>query len=1352
MNLAGSTRTWLIPLGLALLAPLRLAAVETMDLAQTPLFVSPKVQHNVLFMMDDSRHMDLELLMDGAEYGRLDHDGMLNWLGELIDDTLPGRDIAAIEELRAELSGALIGSVNYGYLFEPGTVTPYDGRRLNRDYDVVPPLTPYAFTRSAAYNPQYYDPAVSYGPWISTAAQAYPAADTADPLLDPHYPRRFSDAYSQNLLAELLAYGGETIDSVTSFLLCRLLRLDLPFCQGQDSPFTSTQIAPFAVSDALESVLGAVGTTDAVVTETLEGIVPISRDRPTLLGPVTDYLTCNVDAAASDLLGLVDGSALQRNYVCIAYNPATYYVPEDEGRFRLLMPPTVGLEGSCSNPDPANYQRFVQQYHADSLLRFEDSDGEGFEGALAPDGRCLRKVVLDGEQRRFTGPGYDRDYAGELQNFANWFTYHRRRHQAIRAGLGESILGVGAVRADLLTVNDSDAGAVMKETRDRSSGGDLEQLLAQVYQAYDDTPASNQAPLRQALGHLGSQYQRRDGQAPVQNECQRNFGLLYTDGYATDYGDHRSVGNADLGAGAPFENSASDTLGDIAQHYYQANLRPDLPTGQVRVPGQCGDGIVDPRLDCNANLHMNTYGVLLGGKGAIYGQPGYQSVADAHRLAPDWPDVNTESDQVLRYQIDDLYNATVNGRGEIYNARLPGDITEGLNRALEDIDNQQGAGAAVTFSSARVESDSLIFSAAYNSRRWSGSLSARSLNSRNGRLVQDNGSFIGDQRWEAAELLDRRDLTASPRQVLTYDPAAGVSRPFRWDSLAAHQQADLNGDDPSLGAARLDYLRGDRSRESVAGGLRPRSSRLGDIVHSAPVFVQEPRMGWPDRAPYGDIGERYSDFRASDTVQQRPPVVYVGANDGMLHAFDGSAGSDGGRELFAYVPDLVFDASPQAGLSYLTDPAYSHRYYVDLTPAVADVYMDSGAGTAWHSVLIGGLRAGGRGLFALDITAPQSVSEFNADQLALWEFRHDDLGYVTEPVNIMLAKWGSGHEWVAVFGNGYGAPSGRSGLFMLRIEGGIDGTWTRGTDYSFIETAATTDGIAGLTSDVRLIDLDDDQVVDRIYGGDLKGRVWSFSADSRGRWASSYQRRHRGVDYARPLFTAAAGQPITAAPMVVRNPYTVDGDAPNLLVLFGTGRYFSEADVNDTGLQSFYGVWDAGTAGLDRTDLMQRRLSERSVSEGIVRDLGEEALSWGTDRDRHMGWYFDLSTRAGERVVQPAQVRGSTILFNTTLPPTNTCSSDGGSFRMFLDLDGTNPDKPVFDTSRDGQVNSADLPVAGLFFSKGLLSLSQVLGKVMFDNTAGGDAPSDQLTNENVVEFGDRTLRGRLGWKEIVVR
>lgn len=1320
--------------------------------SQTPLFISQGVKHNVVFTMDDSRHMDLEVLFDGAAYGRVDDETLTTWFGNLIEQTAPTFGSDELAAFKAQVTSQLIGDAAYGYLFETSLapessgVRRYNGQRLNEDYLVVPPINAFGFMRSSAYNPQYYDPSATYEPWPGAA---YAAAELGNPLLDPNYSLTFDDAAT--------TAGAELLDGFTSVFedgWCAVAEWwaqwgigEVPeFCL-ETYPLAETRIMPFAFSGGIGEQLKignqSLENISTVVTEGLDGKTGLSSVTSMGLGCTAEQLTLNFQDFVGD--GVQDVF-----YQCVAYTPATYFVPVAEGSFRFKADPlALFLDGSCAAPDPALYQSVIQDWSLENSLVFERPGGK-FEGTLAPDGRCLEKVRVNQDRIYNAGTEYERTYHQELQNFSNWFQYHRRRHQSVRYGLGKSLQSISGVRADLVTVNDQATDVAMLDTSDRSTGGDFESLLTKVYHAYDGVPATNEAPLRGALDFVGAQYKRTGDGAPIQYECQRNYTLMYTDGFATDY------------------ESESSTLAEIASRYFSDNLRSDLLAGQVRVPGQCLDDDPDPRLDCNTNLHMNTYGVLLGAKGSVYGQQIdgtlYNSVDAAYDNPPVWPDANTVSANILTYQIDDLYRATVNGKGEIYNARLPSEISEGLNRALEDIDNQSGAAAAVTFSSATVESDSLIFSAIFNSRRWSGQLAARGLNSNNGRLVQDeSGSYIGEVVWEAGARLDDRNLSASPRDIITYNPDSGTGVAFSWDALTTAQRADLLVGTDALDAAaaedlakdRLAYLRGDRGSEVPAGPFRIRDSRLGDIVHSAPVFVDRPGMGWPDVPPYGAEGARYSDFRNSDAISARTPVVYVGANDGMLHAFDATREATGGTELFAYVPNLVFSDQPGQGLNYLTDPAYLHRYYVDLTPTVADAFIDVGSGDQWRTLLIGGLRAGGRGLFALDITDPDAVSEFDAGDLALWEFVSDDLGYVIEPVNVMLTDLGSGYEWVAVFGNGLDAPSGRTGLFMLRLEGGLDGTWTENSDYWFYEVDAGPES-GGMNADLRLIDLDADKLVDRIFASDLDGRIWAFAYDAAtDAWSSAYNQKVSGTDVPVPLFTAPSGQPVTSAPMVVRNPYvqSTSQNAPNLLVLFGTGQYLSQDDVLVTpATQSFYAVWDSGSSALTKVDLLARDISETVTADGLVRNLSSDSLAWGDKNGEYSGWYIDFDTISGERVVMVPQVRGNTILFNTTIPPTNDCASNGASFRMFVDLDGTDPGRQVFDTNGDGQVNSQDLVASGFYFTGGILSMSRILGNVMFDNTAGGIGDLQDFTNENVVDFGDQTLRGRLGWRELISR
>ncbi|RBP29206.1 type IV pilus assembly protein PilY1 [Marinobacter pelagius] len=1319
--------------------------------SQTPLFISQGVKHNVVFVMDDSRYMDMEVLFGGAAYGRADDETLTTWIGNLIQETAPTFDNEDLADFKDTVTNSLIGNANYGYLFETflapesGGTREYNGQRLNEDYLVVPPISAYGFMRSSAYNPQYYDPSVSYEPW---SGSDYANAEIGNPLLDPNYELTFEEAST--------TAGAALLDGFTSFFedsWCAAAEwwadwglAEVPEYCNDNYPLAETKILPFAFSGALGEQLRIGNQTlenaGTILSETVNGSMSLSELTREGLGCTAEQISSNLRDFFGDLVQDVF-------YQCVTFTPATYYVPVENGSYSLWFDPlNQAVDGSCSNPNPENFALLVEQWSLENSLVFEDSGGNSFQGALAPDGRCLKKVTVNEEKTYNAGTDYERSFAEEMQNFSNWFQYHRRRHQSARFALAESLQSISGVRADLTVVNDQATPVAMLDTDDRSAGGDFETLLEKVFHAYDDVPATNESPLRGALDYVGTQYQRQNTGAPIQYECQRNYALMYTDGFASDYG------------------AGQETLGDIASTYYTGNLRPDMPAGQVNVPGQCIDGGEDSSLDCISNLHMNTFGVLLGAKGSVYGREIdgtlYDSVADAYLAPPTWPDANDTTDpNIFSFQLDDVYRATVEGKGEIYNARLPGEITDGLNKALEDIDDQSGAAAAVTFSSATVESDSLIFSAIFNSRRWSGQLAARSLNSSNGRLVQESGSYIGDVVWEAGSELDQRNLDFNPRQIITYDATNARGEGFAWANLTSDQRADLlDGTEAmdttaaeTLAKQRLAYLRGDRTREVPSGDFRPRDSRLGDIVHSAPVFVDRPSMGWPDRAPYGLEGDRYSDFRNSSAISNRTPVVYVGANDGMLHAFEGTRESTGGKELFAYVPDLIFSSQQGEGLHYLTEPGYLHRYYVDLTPTVADAYIDIGDGTgdSWRTVLIGGLRAGGRGLFALDITDPDGVSESTAEDLVLWEFVDDDLGYITEPVNIMLTDMGAGYEWVAVFGNGLDAPSGRTGLFILRLEGGLDGTWTENSDYWFLEMDSGPSG--GMNSDVRLIDLDADNLVDRIYGSDLDGRIWALAYDAdNDEWNSAYG----GNGGPEPLFTTPAGQPVTSAPMVVRNADvgTSTQNYPNLLVLFGTGRYLTQSDItSEQSTQSFYAIWDSGVEQANwKGELLERDITETSTEDGIVRNLSDATIVWNDKNSEHLGWYIDFDTRSGERVVMMPQVRGSTILFNTTIPPTNDCASNGASFRMLVDLDGTDPDRQVFDTNGDGVVNNQDRLASGFFYTGGILSMSRILGNVMFDNTAGGTGQLDDFTNENVVDFGDQTLRGRLGWRELISR
>lgn len=351
----------------------------------------------------------------------------------------------------------------------------------------------------------------------------------------------------------------------------------------------------------------------------------------------------------------------------------------------------------------------------------------------------------------------------------------------------------------------------------------------------------------------------------------------------------------------------------------------------------------------------------------------------------------------------------------------------------------------------------------------------------------------------------------------------------------------------------------------------------------------------------------------------------------------------------------------------------------------------------------------------------------------LWEFTAADsngrLGYITEPPLVVMAPWGSNDfRWTAIFGNGYNSGSDETGLFMLDLEGGLDGTWTEGTDYRFISFES---GSGSGLSAVTAVDLTGNRIADRIYAGDLKGQMWVASAASNGTWDAAYKQGQNAL----PLFTAELGgrdQPITAAPAVVRSP--LPGADPNLLVLFGTGQYLTENDTLSSDVESYYGITDRGVAELDRSsNLLERQLSESTVVVGgdsfNVREAGGDV--WANEA----GWYVDFVTDSGERIVQTSQVRGKYAFVNSTIPNSDPCAAGGDGWIMAFGLDGRTPDRAVF--------KRFPTPVVGYKTEGGMPNQSGFIGDYLITPL------SDNTFLEDEIDLGPGAAQGRLSWQEL---
>lgn len=609
-------------------------------------------------------------------------------------------------------------------------------------------------------------------------------------------------------------------------------------------------------------------------------------------------------------------------------------------------------------------------------------------------------------------------------------------------------------------------------------------------------------------------------------------------------------------------------------------------------------------------------------------------------------------------------------------------MIESLRKAFAQISNEvQSTTASLATNSTRLETDTAVFQSRLDSRFWSGDLLARRVGS--------NGVVESNAAWSAAQKLDSLSSVDS-RKIFTSTPAttAGASNElitstgvnFTWNSLSNAQRALLQRTGEStttIAENRLAYLRGDRTNEITTEDrtkpFRQRGSRLGDIVNSDPQFIHNQdfgysRLSWSN----GAVGTAYTAFRATDAYKTRPPMVLVGANDGMLHGFDARVGTtdatNGGNELFAYVPNSVF-----GNLINLTDPAYSHRYYVDGTPRASDVYINGG----WKTMVVGTTGAGGKSVFALDITNPGNMGSNSV----MWEFSHPDMGYTMgQPALVALPN----QKFGVIVSSGYHDSAPANGKVWI-----LDAA--NGSIIRQFELATTGNLGSPLASDTNY-----DQVADRIYIGDTLGNVWRIDLD--GSTPSAW-----GIPStlgSSPLFIAKDGsgnrQAITAPLSSAFN------DKNEHMVLFGTGSFYRNGDneiPTNPRVESFYGVIDRGTAIDERSTLLKQAvLKEDTVNGKRVRAITNNALT------TQNGWYIDLgwlegtgATGAkGERVISKATLRTDRVIFTTMTPSADPCAAGGTGFIMAMNLSsGSRLNYVYFDSSGDGKLDAGDTTTIG---------------------------------------------------------
>lgn len=641
-------------------------------------------------------------------------------------------------------------------------------------------------------------------------------------------------------------------------------------------------------------------------------------------------------------------------------------------------------------------------------------------------------------------------FKAEIQNFANWFSYYRKRYLMTNAAMGKVMEGLTGMRVGVVRFN-AQANVTMYDldSSDPSKNG---KRVTGIF--YGITPNGG-TPTISTLDYIGRQYTRTDTPI-IQYSCQRNNAFIVTDGFYNGSRPTRpSYDGTKWGSNVPQKSTDNDTLADFALGYYTRNPRPDLPLGKVP------SGKAGANQDVNNNLHVNTYALALNLQGEVWtGNDMPLPTTDI------WSALNPTNDQPSA--IDDLWHATINGRGKMYLATDPASTAAKISEGLRDIAAQVGAQGAIGVGSInldRAKADNTAYLASFDPSGWGGDLVARKLSADTGAVAEHKWGTNDVNGGVASKLAARTPAS----RIIVADTAAG---PKNFDTAGVGAIVNPDTADFPDNAKVVDYLRGVRTGEGDT--FRPRTSLLGAAINAEPVV---------------DPGAK---------------VVYLATGEGMLHAFD----TDNGAELWAFVPREVLGTAGNSPIGQTVERAYSFKTKLDATPVIATL------GT--QKLLVSGLGAAGRSYFALDVTNARPGSAASLAAMVKWNFTDTRMGYtVGQPVVVSTKDHGDVVLVTSGYDNGDPAVAngGRGWMWMLNA--------STGAVIKRFSTDAASTGEAGLAHVSGY--LESNGKVRYVYAGDLTGTVWRFDLDAAGSDLA-------GTMVARLKDASGNAQPVTTAP------------------------------------------------------------------------------------------------------------------------------------------------------------------------------------------------------------------------------
>lgn len=653
----------------------------------------------------------------------------------------------------------------------------------------------------------------------------------------------------------------------------------------------------------------------------------------------------------------------------------------------------------------------------------------------------------------------------------------------------------------------------------------------------------------------------------------------------------------------------------------------------------------------------------------------------------------------------------------------PKQMIDGLKRAFDVVASSSGSVATVASNSTRLSADSLVYKAKFTSADWSASFKAFP--------VLPNGTVSTVETWSAENGIP----AFASRNIFSYNTQTKQPIPFNWGSLSAAQQGELLTQDA------LNHIRGDRSLEGTGPtDLRQRNFLLGAIIASNPAYVGDKENFGFSNLPAAKGGSDYSAFVSAK--QNRDKMIYVAANDGLLHAMNAETGA----ETFAYVPGTIMtrlERTTRVNYGCSEASCEKFKFNHDGSPTTSDAYLNNN----WSSILVNTLGAGGSTVYALDVTKP---STFSAPDV-LWEVSSldadfSDLGGLVPEASIARLK---SDQWVAIVANGYDSVSHKAVLYIIDLK--------TGAKLKEISVGGGNAGNPNGLSQPFVADVNGDGAADVVYAGDLHGNMWKFDIGNNANSAKVAFPQGGGSPLFKTEDVAGNPQPITSPPVVGTHP---DG---GLMVYFGTGKYFDNNDQLVTAasqINSLYGIRDMGSRILGgKANLQQQTIDDEVTLLSPPLDF-RVTSKHDVDYLSKKGWYLDLLSPVngveGERVVFAPKLRVNRIVFVTLIPDPDPCAAGGSSWLMELDpvsgkrlVDDPYGGDGVFDDS--DYVRLFDPDGDGIFdpySSVGGRRIDSIVGSPGFLNTGNGTEinlfPDTQLDSAVPMEG-----LGRQTWRQL---